>query len=113
MRLSEDQEVIQTLFSYGAYPSFGDGIGIGCPERSLNDVDAFGLEYGIEHRGEFTVTISNQKAKRRFLFRPVPGTLPGLLGNPLLNGRGRDAGQVDPTRTQFNPLARLELDDRL
>jgi len=57
----EDENRIQAFFPDSANPPFGVSICIGSLKRSVNDMDAFGLENVIKGLAERTVIVVDQK----------------------------------------------------
>jgi len=57
----DDENMIQAFFPDSANPPFGVSIGIGSLKRSVNDIDAFGLENGIKCLAEGTVIVVDQE----------------------------------------------------
>ena len=57
----DDENMIQAFFPDSANPPFGVSICIGSLKRSVNDMDAFGLENGIKGLAERTVIVVDQK----------------------------------------------------
>jgi hypothetical protein len=57
----EDENMIQAFFSDSAHPSFSVSICIGSLKRSVNDMDACGLENGIKSPAEGTVIVVDQE----------------------------------------------------
>ena len=57
----DDENMIQAFFPDSANPPFGVSICIGSLKRSVNDMDAFGLENGIKGPAEGTVIVVDQE----------------------------------------------------
>ena len=57
----DDENMIQAFFPDCANPPFGVSICIGSLKRSVNDIDAFGLENGIKGLAEGTVIVVDQE----------------------------------------------------
>jgi hypothetical protein len=57
----DDENMIQAFFPDSANPPFGVSICIGSLKRSVNDIDAFGLEDGIKGPAEGTVIVVDQE----------------------------------------------------
>ena len=57
----DDENMIQAFFPDSANPPFGVSICIGSLKRSVNDIDAFGLEDGIKGLAEGTVIVMDQE----------------------------------------------------
>ncbi len=57
----DDESNIRTFFSDSANPPFGVSICIGSLKRSVNDIDAFGLENDIKELAEGTVIVVDQE----------------------------------------------------
>ena len=57
----DDENMIQAFFPDSANPPFGVSICIGSLKRSVNDIDAFGLEDGIKGLAEGTVIVVDQE----------------------------------------------------
>jgi hypothetical protein len=57
----DDENRIQAFFPDSANPPFGVSICIGSLKRSVNNIDAFGLEDGIKGLAEGTVIVVDQE----------------------------------------------------
>ena len=57
----DDENMIQAFFPDSANPPFGVSMCIGSLKRSVNDMDAFGLENGIKGPAEGTVIVVDQE----------------------------------------------------
>ena len=57
----EDKNVIQTFFPGRADPAFSKGVGIGSPDRSVDDMQAFRLENSIKCPAERAVIVMDQE----------------------------------------------------
>lgn len=57
----DDEKMIQAFFPDSANSPFSVSICIGSLKRSVNDMDAFGLENGIKGLAEGTVIVADQK----------------------------------------------------
>ena len=57
----DDENMIQAFFPDSANPPFGVSICLGSLKRSVNDMDAFGLENGIKGLAEGTVIVVEQE----------------------------------------------------
>ena len=57
MNSIDDEKVIQAFFPGRANPAFGEGVGIGSPDRSVDDMKAFRLENNIKGLAERAVIV--------------------------------------------------------
>ena len=57
----DDENMIQAFFPDSANPAFGVSICIGSLKRSVNDMEAFGLENGIKGLAEGSVIVVDQE----------------------------------------------------
>jgi hypothetical protein len=56
-----DQDPVQALLAYGAYPALRVGVGPGRLRRREEYLDAFGAEHGVEHGGVPRIPIANEE----------------------------------------------------
>ena len=64
MSTAEDEHPIQTFTSDGPDKPFSKGICTGCPDRGVDDPNAFGTEDLIEARGELGVPVPDKELDR-------------------------------------------------
>jgi hypothetical protein len=57
----DDENMIQAFFPDSANPPFGVSICVGSLKRIVNDIDAFGLENGIQGIAEGMVIVVDQE----------------------------------------------------
>jgi hypothetical protein len=74
-----DEQVVGAFPAQGADPAFADRVCTGCLDWSLDDLDAFGGEDGVEAGGVLGVPVADEEAKG-CLEVHEQGT--GLLGHP-------------------------------
>ena len=97
-----DQEPVQALGAGGADEALGERVRFRCSHGSLDDLDAFADEDGVEVAGELAVAVADQEATRRWTLLQCPGELARLLGD-LGTGRVRGAaGQVAASATELD-----------
>ena len=88
--------------SRAADPTLGDRVRIWRLKRRVNDVEPFGLKYGVKVSRELAIVVVDQTPFVRCIFLERPHHLPGLLGNPPSVRMGRHAREIDASRTQFD-----------
>jgi hypothetical protein len=98
----DDENVIHAFFPGSADPAFGEGVGIGSSDWSVNDMQAFRLENSIKSLAETAVIVMDQKPQGLISVGKITYQLPGLLRNPDLIRVGGDTSKMDTQRTQFN-----------
>ncbi len=64
MCIVDDQHLIQAFLTHGSDPTLGKGIRIGGMIRDKQDRSSFGLEDGIEGRGELAISVMDQETHR-------------------------------------------------
>jgi hypothetical protein len=94
--LVPDQGLVKKLVPTGLHPPFGDRVHPRNADAGKDDLDAFGLEDGIERAGVFAVTIPDQVLERSADVRQVRDEVPGHLGGPVRGGMGGDCGENRP-----------------
>ncbi len=97
-----NQDQIEAFFAGRANPAFRKRVGIRGPDRSGDNVDAFGLKNRIKGWAERAVIVMDQEAQGLFSVGKFPNQLPGLLSNPDLIGFDGDTSKMDAARPQFN-----------
>ena len=61
---ADDQEVVQALSADGPDPAFGDGVGVGRPNRRADDLGTGRAPHIIERPGELGVPVPDQEPER-------------------------------------------------
>ena len=59
--LVDDQDPVEEFAADGADEAFGDGVGLRCPHRCLDDADVDGGEHGVEGGGELGVAVPEEE----------------------------------------------------
>src|SRR4051794_11105110 len=59
----EDEQLVQTFFSHRSNPTLGIGIGVGCTDGCMNDLQLYGTENSIERGSELAISIMNEKVQ--------------------------------------------------
>jgi hypothetical protein len=98
----EDQDVIETFSSDGAYPSLSKGIGIGCLVRGANDMQTFRSKHCIKFICKLGVIVMDQEMKFILPVFHLPDQLPGLLRRPRSIRIRCDTRNVYTACAQFN-----------
>jgi hypothetical protein len=98
----DDEKMIQAFFPDRADPAFGEGVCIGSPDRSVDDLQAFRLENSIKCLAETAVIVMDQEPQGLFSIGKFPNQMPGLLSNPKLIRVSRDTGKW--TRREPNSM---------
>ena len=92
------QNVIQTFFADSANPAFRKRVGIRGPDRSGDNVEAFGLKNRIKGWAKRAVIVMDQEPQWLFSVGKFPNQLTGLLRNPDLIGVGGNTSKMDAAR---------------
>lgn len=110
---AQDQQVVEALAAEGAYPTFGEGVGVGRLHRGPDDPGTDGAPYRIEGSGELGVAVADEEPDRQGAAARGDEEVAGLLGNPPAGGVGGDAGQVHRKRVVAPPVPEPGLGPRL
>jgi hypothetical protein len=62
--LVQDEDLVEQFPAQGSDHAFADGVGAWRPHRAAQDLDAFGLEEGVEGRGEAAVAVADEVFNR-------------------------------------------------
>ena len=108
MAAAEDEHPVEALAPDGADHALTDGVGPGCPDRALDDPDALGGEDGVEGSGELGVAVADEELDRGRLVGEVHREVAGLLGHPLGDRVGGDAGDPYETRVVVDEHEHVE-----
>ena len=99
---TEDQEVVQAVFSDGANPAFGKRVRPWGAARRLDGLDADRGEYSVERRGELGVPVADEEAETTTGIFESAGEVAGDLGHPEIAGVGGDAEEVNHAAFDFD-----------
>jgi hypothetical protein len=83
-------------------PSFHDRVHARCLRCCADDPDAFGAEYLVEHAGELTVAVPDQKREAVHASTQLEHQVAGLLSDPGPGGVCGDAQEVIPARRMLD-----------
>ena len=103
-----DQQPVQTLRPNGPDEAPRDRVRRRRASRRPHHLNTVAAEDRVELAREFSVAISDEKARRFAGFGETPRTLTGLLRHPLSVGVARAARQVDPPARQLNEEKHVE-----
>jgi hypothetical protein len=106
--LVHDQNVVEHLSSDRADDALAVGVHarrLGC---TLQHIDAFSLEDGVEGVGVLAVAVAKQESERFDARSEVGGEVSSLLGRPLSGGVRSDAGDVEPAGAMFQERQRVQ-----
>jgi hypothetical protein len=81
---------------------FGDGVGVGRPNRRADDLDTSRAPDIVERPGELGVPVADQEPEHGGTVTQVQEEIAGLLGHPRAARVGRDTGQVHPSAVEFD-----------
>ncbi len=97
---AEDKQMIQALPASRSHPSLGERVRLGCPDRRLDDLHAFGAEDLVEWAGEFRVSVPDQESRSS---KALPHCqVPSLLGHPRRVGVAGGAEDVHPSGPELD-----------
>ena len=99
---TEDQEVVQAVFSDGANPAFGKRVRPWGADRRLDGLDADRGEYSVERRGELGVPVADEEAETTTGIFESAGEVAGDLGHPEIVGVGGDAEEENHAAFDFD-----------
>jgi len=99
---SGDQDVIEAFPAQRADEPFPDRVRPGRLGRSTDDPDVGTGEDGVECRGEFAVSVADQKPEPVGAVAEVHEKVAGLLGDPGAGGVGGDPGEVHAAAAVFD-----------
>ena len=95
--LVPDQGAVKKLVPAGLHPPFSDRVHAGNADAGKDDLDAFGLQDGVERAGVFAITIPDQVFERDTGVLQVHDEVSGHLGGPVRVGMGGGAQDTDPS----------------
>ncbi|MFH9968925.1 hypothetical protein ACH4PR_47940 [Streptomyces mirabilis] len=93
--LAPDEGAVEEFVSAGLYPAFRDRVHAGHAVAGGDDLDAFGLEGGVERPGELAVAVPGQASDGGAGVLDVHDEVPPGLGGPVRGGVGGCAGGAD------------------
>jgi hypothetical protein len=76
----EDQQMVQALTAQRFHPALGEGVGLGSPDRSLDQPHALRGKHLIEGTAELRIPVVEQKP--HVGKTPIDGEVAGLLSHP-------------------------------
>jgi hypothetical protein len=97
----DDEEMIEALGSDGSHEPFRVGVGVRCPEGSLEDVGTLRPKDLVEVRYIFRIAVADELWIDPSVSE-IAGDVPGLLGNPGRIGMGGDAGDPDSSAADLD-----------
>ncbi|HEY6430283.1 MAG TPA: hypothetical protein VIX84_23880 [Acidimicrobiales bacterium] len=101
---SEDQHPVEAFSADRADEALGNGVGSRCPNRGLDDPDALRNKHNVEGRGELGVSVTDEESPVSKVARDAPC----LLGHPLSDRIGRDAGDPHEPRVVVDEEGHVE-----
>lgn len=97
MAPADDEHPVEAFASEGADDAFTYGVRSWGADRCLDDPDGLGGEHGVEGSGVLRVAVPDQELDRTRVLAELHTEVAGLLGHPVGDGLGGNAG--DPHET--------------
>src|SRR5205823_13599041 len=97
-----DEQPVEALLTQGANEALGMGVGVGRPDRRVNDPDSLGPEDLVERGAELRVAVVDQEAHRPLPTAAVDHEVARLLGDPRPTRVPAAARKVDAPRVQLD-----------